>query len=155
MKSSEKERIVWFLHPYRTMTVQTAKQVYIFKLQGFQIEFHSTFIKLYLVFDIGKVRHFKNLFPIFEENLRELRTEELVDVIHTPDETQGLVIKIPANIDNFKFSPISVVSKIFNDIWRIEDVPIPDDHRYAKLFHSLAPSHPSKKKLSQTDLRIN
>lgn len=155
MKSSTQERIVWFLHPYRTMTLQTSKEVYHFKLQGFQIVFHPTFVRLCLVFDMGKIRLFRNLFPIFEESLQDLCALELAEVIHSPDESEGLVIKIPANIENYKFSPISIITDILTNRWQVKDVLIADDHRYAKLFHTLAPTLPVKKKLNSLDLRIN
>lgn len=136
MKTSkpEADRIVWFLHPFREMKVSAVGKTYTFLLQGFQMEFLPNSVNLYLSLDIGKKLAFADLFPIFEENLDDLRKEELIEVVHSPDETDGLVIKIKGDFKVFTFNPFNIVAEILCRRWQIGGIKALEYYRYATMF---------------------
>lgn len=136
MKTSKPgaDRIVWFLHPFREMKVTAADKAYTFLLHGFQMEFLPNAVNLYLALDIGKDLTFEDLFPIFETSLDDLRNEGLVEVVHSPDETEGLVIKIKGDFKVFTFNPFNIVAEILCRRWQIGGIKALEYYRYATMF---------------------
>lgn len=128
MKSFQAERVVWYLHPFREMKVRTSNHLFYFLLHGFQLEFHQDFVKLYLAFDMGEVQNFSELFPIFQDNLQDLRKQGLVEVVNSPSEVDGLVLKVTGNINGNKLNPISLITDILSNRWMIPNVKIFEDY---------------------------